>query len=183
MSYKFEELNDEEEVRKYPIVVPIEGFDDYEVDTDGNIYNSLGKRLKPGLGNHGYLLVGLMKNGKQHTKNVHRLVAQTFIDNPNDKDCVDHIDNDKTNNSVYNLRWATHQENHYNRSISSNNTSGVKGVTWNRRAKKWQSQIMINGKLYNLGYFDDIEDAKRVRQLKAQQFFGLYINKIEIYNN
>ena len=55
---------------------------------------------------------------KQHILYVHRLVAETFIPNPDNKPCIDHIDRDPTNNNVQNLRWATLQENQNNRSIT-----------------------------------------------------------------
>ena len=54
-----------------------------------------------------YLQVMLCKNGKTKRKNVHRLVAETFIDNPNNYDCVNHKDENKHNNSINNLEWCT----------------------------------------------------------------------------
>ena len=62
----------------------------------------------------GYSFVALYKNGKGRQKYVHRLVAEAFIPNPENKREVDHIDNDKNNNNVSNLRWVTHKENQNN---------------------------------------------------------------------
>ena len=59
----------------------------------------------------GYLKVGLTKDGKSHKKRVNRLVAMAFIDNPNELPFVDHIDGNKENNSITNLRWVTDKEN------------------------------------------------------------------------
>lgn len=60
---------------------------------------------------NGYPTVSLCKNNKQHNHKIHRLVAQSFIPNPDNKPCVDHIDANRANNNVINLRWVTYQEN------------------------------------------------------------------------
>ena len=69
---------------------------------------------KPTLGDNGYYSVVLSKYGKRTLKTVHRLVALTFIENPYNKPCVDHIDTNRTNNFVNNLRWCTLSENMQN---------------------------------------------------------------------
>lgn len=61
--------------------------------------------------NHGYKRVMLCHNGKKYHKRIHRLVAESFIPNPNNKLEVNHIDGDKTNNNVFNLEWVTAEEN------------------------------------------------------------------------
>lgn len=60
---------------------------------------------------NGYLRVGLSKNNKIKFYGVHRLVAETFIDNPNNYPCVNHIDGNKENNKTINLEWCTHSYN------------------------------------------------------------------------
>ena len=64
--------------------------------------------------NKKYLLVHLNKNKSKTTKSIHRLVAEAFIENPENKPCVDHIDGDKKNNHASNLRWCTWKENQNN---------------------------------------------------------------------
>lgn len=73
-----------------------------------------GQLLRGAKSNRGYLCVLLWNNKKKKKYSVHRLVAEAFIPNPFLKPCVDHIDTDKTNNTVMNLRWVTHQENMLN---------------------------------------------------------------------
>ena len=67
--------------------------------------------IKPSKNTKGYLIVRLFKNGKSRTMLVHRLVAEAFIPNPDNKPQVDHINGDKKLNVVSNLRWATNEEN------------------------------------------------------------------------
>lgn len=59
----------------------------------------------------GYLILFLHKNGRQYIKKVHRLVAEAFIPNPENKPCIDHINTIKTDNTIQNLRWCTIKEN------------------------------------------------------------------------
>lgn len=90
----------------------IEGFERYEVSTEGKVKNrKTGRLLKPGTDTYGYLRVILSVNGKAVGKSVHRLVAESFIPNPERKTQVNHIDEDKTNNNINNLEWMTSKEN------------------------------------------------------------------------
>lgn len=70
-----------------------------------------GKMKKPTLNDKGYLKVTLFKNGHGKTREIQRIVAETFIPNPMNKPQVNHIDGNKTNNCVDNLEWATSHEN------------------------------------------------------------------------
>ena len=73
---------------------------------------------------------------------------------------LDHIDNNRTNNKIENLRPATSAENNRNRSIGSRNKSGVKGIFWAKPNKKWKVQCTVDYKQHHIGYFKDIEEAK-----------------------
>lgn len=75
------------------------------------------------------------------------------------KNMIDHINRIKSDNRLINLREATNTENGQNREKQKNNTSGYKGVSWNKQAKKWETKIMINSKHKHLGLFENKEDA------------------------
>lgn len=92
----------------------------YEVSNLGNVRNiKTGRVLKPAKHGLGYLHVVLCKNGKHKTITVHRLVAETFIPNPDNLPEVNHKDEDKTNNCIENLEWCTQI---YNAQYSKNKT-------------------------------------------------------------
>lgn len=100
------------ELHENEFIEPIEGFPDYMVTTEGRVWSEKTHRwLKPTAnkrGNHVRLYVSLGRGNKRY---VHRLVAETFIPNPNNLPEVDHIDTNGYNNHVDNLRWCTHQNN------------------------------------------------------------------------
>ena len=86
-------------------------FNDYEIDENGNVYSyKSNKYLTPQLDRYGYLYVTIKS---KHYK-VHRLVAKAFLDNPDNKPCIDHIDRNKLNNHYSNLRYVTPKENSNN---------------------------------------------------------------------
>lgn len=72
---------------------------------------------------------------------------------------VDHIDGDTLNNRRSNLRIASTTENARNCKVQRNNTSGVKGVCWNKARGAWAARIKVSGKNIHLGYFSDLNDA------------------------
>ena len=110
---------------------PIKGFENlYEISNFGEIksfkkewkifnykcneYRTISKPeriMKPCTTKSGYKQVNLQKNKKTYGKLVHRLVAEAFIENKNNKKCINHIDGDKLNNRVDNLEWCTYKEN------------------------------------------------------------------------
>jgi len=163
---------------------PIVDFENYEISNLGNVRNiKTEKILKNCINNEGYYQVNLYKDKKRTTKTIHQLVANTFIENPENKFCVDHINNDKLDNNVNNLRWATSNENQHNRKISKNNTSGIKGVYFDRNANKWRAQLKIDGIKIYIGSFENIKSQK-LQELKPQMkrlgFTRTLVNKNKI---
>lgn len=90
----------------------IEDYPNYFVSNTGKIRNvKTGKELIQGLLPNGYLRVHLKQDGKDYSRYVHRLVAQAFIPNPLGLDTVDHLDGNKLDNRVDNLRWLSNHDN------------------------------------------------------------------------
>ncbi len=85
---------------------------------------------------------------------------------------TDHVNGDGLDNRRANLRAATISQNGANRKIGSNNTSGVKGVTWHKRFKLWQVSIGVHGRPIHLGRFRDLKSAECIYKLAAFKFFG-----------
>jgi hypothetical protein len=91
-------------------------------------------------------------------------------------DCIDHINNTKNDNRISNLRQATAFENACNRKKASHNTSGIKGVHWCKKDKKWIARINVNNKRIVLGYFNNLEFAELVINEARQKYHGEYAN-------
>ena len=92
---------------------------------------------------------------------------------------VDHDDNNPSNNKIENLRAATTQENQYNSKLRIDNNSGIKGVTWYAKTKKWQAQLRVNGKPKHFGYYFDKEVARFVVEAMRCKFHGNFANNGE----
>jgi len=88
---------------------------------------------------------------------------------------IDHIDGDRANNSLHNLRDVTNQINSMNIKIPSSNTSGHIGVCWDKSRNKWLAHITVDKKLKNLGRFINKEDAVKVRK-EAEEKYGFHEN-------
>jgi hypothetical protein len=120
------------------------------------------KMLKFSTSTNGYYQVILCKNSDRKIFKVHSLVAICFLNHIPDGThnvVIDHINEIKTDNRIENLRLIGHREN-VSRSIKDS-TSTYVGVSWSKNAKKWISQITIDGKTKYLGLFDNEEDANK----------------------
>jgi hypothetical protein len=143
--------------------VQIEGFEDYSIDENGNVYSKNDKIMIKRIQNSGYEILNLYKDKKHHTFLIHRLLAKSFIPNPNNLKEVDHIDRNKLNNSINNLRWADRSLNTTNvvRLKYKNNSTGEKSVY--HRNDKWYCNIQVNKKMYYSPYFKTKEEAIKWR--------------------
>ena len=158
--------------------LPIDGFDNYSISNFGNVKNSKTNRILK-LKNHrqGYKEIQLYKNGKCKKFKVHRLVGISFLENPDNKPMIDHIDENKANNNVKNLRWATRKDNSCNRGKPKNNTTGFKGVSFYKPLNKYKAYININGKIKHLGYYETAEQASKIYDDKAEKIHGNFFYK------
>jgi hypothetical protein len=100
--------------------------------------------------------------GKQYL--AHRLIYLMFnelwdITDTSQDNSVDHKDEDKLNNSIDNLRVATHSQQQHNRGKRNDNTSGDAGVYWYKESEKWRVQVRVNKKSHNGGLFVNKEEA------------------------
>ncbi|MEA1855604.1 hypothetical protein MKX67_18415 [Cytobacillus sp. FSL W7-1323] len=103
-----------------------------------------------------YYVMGNTKNkeGKPALIGMHRYI----MDAPTDR-FVDHVDRNTLNNKRNNLRIVTLSENNQNTRVQKNNTSGARGVTWDKDKKKWRATVKYRGKVYYFGYHRTVEDA------------------------
>lgn len=83
---------------------------------------------------------------------------------------IDHINGDRADNRISNLRVVSHQENAKNQRLSSASSSGVTGVSWASHRNKWTAQIKVHGIKHHLGMFDSIDDAAAARKAADQRF-------------
>ena len=110
----------------------------------------------------GYVVRGQIK--------VHRLIMN--VNDP--KLTIDHINGNPLDNRKINLRICTQSNNCKNKSINSNNKSGIVGVYFDNRTQKWVASIKVNYKKINLGYFNTLDEAAKVRKEAEEKYFGDY---------
>lgn len=144
-------------------VIGYEGI--YRISDYGNVFSvKYDKVLKPNLCGGSTKYYNVTLRNKKDTKRVrnHRLVAEHFIENPLNREQVNHIDGNPLNNHVSNLEWVSNRENQSHRFLSSGKkTSKYVGVYFS--GKKWRADIKIKGKKIALGSFDTEEEAYKAR--------------------
>lgn len=118
---------------------------------------------------NGYLKIWI--NNKHYY--AHRLAWLYNYGYMPDKE-VDHINHNRADNRIDNLRLANRNQNSFNTSIRSDNTSGTKGISWYSRLNKWRVYIHANNKQKTFGYFDDLEFAKLVISEVRERYHGHY---------
>lgn len=91
-------------------------------------------------------------------------------------EATDHIDGNTSNNKIENLRACSWLQNNWNQKLRKSNTSGVKGVSWNKKLNRWRALIGFNRKLIHVGYFDSIEEAREVLEKERDKLHGEFAN-------
>ncbi len=152
---------------------------DYDPDT-GKLYWKISPSDKVKAGQeagsndvHGYTQVKALGV----VRKAHRVIWD--LCNPDDLlkpgEQIDHIDHDRRNNRITNLRKVSSAGNHKNMSLASNNTSGVTGVSWCKTRKLWRAYIRVESSFIGLGYFENKDDAVVARK-NAEKELGFHKN-------
>jgi hypothetical protein len=176
-NYYTESKTDDDNIESFRI---LSDYPDYMVSNFGRVISRKCKKekfMKQTLKKGGHLSLTLYKNKKSKTFGIHHLIGLAFISNPENKPIVDHIDRNKLNNNIINLRWVTYSENRQNVGISKRNTSTYKGVSFNKVSNKYKAQIGINGKSKHLGYYITAEEASEAYETQAKIIHGEFYYK------
>ena len=153
----------------------------YSVSNFGEVKSHrTGKILKPATNHKGYLIVQLSVLGCKVNYRIHRLVAETFISNPENLPEVDHINMDRQDNIVTNLRWVSGSTNTRNRNVCREATSQFNGVLFNKKTGRYISQIWFNRKTHYLGSFtEETAAALAFNQFCKENCLNRELNLIE----
>lgn len=122
-----------------------------------------------------------INNTKSNDNNLY--IYRTILNNYNTEEIIDHINRNPLDNRKCNLRIITKYNNNLNKSIKSDNTSGVTGVSWNKKFNKWKVRINYLGKENNIGYFSDFNQAVEKRLLYEWYYFNNYSPHYNHKNN
>ncbi len=132
----------------------INDYPNYSISSLGNVRNNTtGNLLKPDISR--YYRVVLSKNNKTKSYSIHRLIGIHFLPNWNNYPEIDHIDRDKTNNKVFNLRWIDRSGNSKNTGKRKDCSSIYKGIYFDKSSNKWRARKDKK----HLGYFETEELA------------------------
>lgn len=143
-------------------------LDDEDYDRLKGFKYYVHKRIADKYGRY-YFARHICTEGKKTLTTLHRDVMGCTN---GDGKTVDHVYGDTLDNRRENLRFSTVAENSRNQKINKVNTSGIKGVSWHKRIRKWQAQIKISGKKICLGYYADIKDAEKAYAEGSAKYHG-----------
>jgi hypothetical protein len=136
---------------------PINDFPEYEVSNLGRVKSIIKNQvIRQDKNRDGYPIVSLYSRGQRKTKGVHRLIGLAFISNPDELPEIDHINRDKTDNSVSNLRWANRSDNCINRDVKNN--TGHKNISQRANSGLFRVSISRNNERI-IKCFKTLEEA------------------------
>ncbi len=124
--------------------------------------------------NKGYRRIKITIDGITRSYMAHRLVW-LYMYGVWPKEQLDHVNHNRSDNRMINLREADNTTNHKNKTINKNNKSGFTGVRLAKKNKKWRAEIIVNGKTIHLGYFTDKNEAICAR-LHANRLYKFHAN-------
>ena len=148
----------------------IPGYPNYIIYRDGRVWSKITKKyIKQQEDYLGYLYLGLQNEGRKFIRKVHRLVAITFLPNPNGYPIIHHINGVRNDNRVENLEWCTIEYN--NQSINTKRNFG----SICRDGNQYRYHLFEYGHYYNMG-FKTFEEAELYRDITKLFYVGLVIN-------
>lgn len=131
---------------------PVIGFEEYQIDTNGVVYNKNGSVKKYSINPRGYCIVNFYVNHQRKGFGIHSLVAKQFIPNPENKPQINHKDGNTENNTVDNLEWVTASENmRHSFDVLNREPSGKKsicGYDKNTKEKIYEFDSLANAGRY-----------------------------------
>jgi len=156
--------------KKYCLV---NNYEDYVIFSTGKVYSKKHKKfIKPHISNQGYLRIEISKNNNPKKYFVHRLIAEHFIENLYNLPSIDHIDRNKLNNDISNLRWSSRTLQNINKNIQKTNTTGFTGVQFIKKDNSYMARWSINNKEYSKTF--SLKKYENAKQLAIE-----YRNKME----
>ncbi len=151
-----------------PIIIDIPDYPNYQISENGEVYNkTTGKEIKQYVDGCGYFAFKAYKNGVGKKLVIHRLLATLFINNPKNYELVDHINRNRQDNKLKNLRWCNRSQNGTNRGKNLNNKSGHTGIYYHKQSNNWKAKLVKDGKTYTkyFEYTDEgLQEAVKWRQ-------------------
>ena len=153
-------------------IIGYEGL--YKINKKGDVYNVKRKIfMKKTKDNDDYYCIGLSKNKKRKTFKIHKLVGIQFLTNPNNYELIDHIDKNRQNNNICNLRWIDMSGN--NRNVKKKRKYDLpRGVKFNKNKTRYKVEICINKKNTYLGTYNTIEEASKAYENKYNEVMSQY---------
>lgn len=141
----------------------VQEFPQYEVNRNGQIRETNGHTLVlPYKGSEGYLRLNCVRNGVRCVRKVHRWFAQAFLPPREEHQSdVDHINRDRTNNCIVNLRWSTRSDNIKNCKRWKNRFSQYRGVTYSIERRRWVAQLREGGRSHVRRFCTEAEAARQ----------------------
>tara|TARA_R110000772_G_scaffold249822_1_gene364393 strand:- start:44 stop:538 length:495 start_codon:yes stop_codon:yes gene_type:complete len=160
----------------------IKEFPKYEINENGIVRNiKTGRIMKTcihtsNITSYQHKILGLRKDKKRSTQKLHRLLAETFIPNPDNLPDVDHSDNNSLNNTLTNLRWSSKSENQRNRRVQKNNKLGIKNICYDKVKNRYKFKKTVKGKLIEKS-FKTLDEAIECKDNWYNNNFSEYNRK------
>ena len=157
----------------------IKGFEHYEISSIGKVRRKSANTHYNFCVNHGYEIVSLYIEGKRYKKQVHRLLAEAFIEGYEEKLVVSHIDKNKTNNVVSNLQLMYRNGKPFVK--YDNGLKDDEFIKYFPKSNRWRVQIELNkNDIHCLGFYKTLEEAKIERDKRIKEIHDGIYQKIQI---